>query len=198
MPLIEYTEPRIHICRGSRVDGVQMEFEFRPGAENEVPPDIWDNLKEFSSGCKALIRSGKLRELRIRTVKRIATSKIKDGHASASVPLADKFPPRRTDGKLSHAVEEPEPNPEEMEDVESMGEVNVAAMTFWEAIDLVGKVYTEATLLRFKDQESDHSKWGIKGNTRVTVIRAIDEQLAVVRTDPTKGSDMAESSAEIS
>ncbi len=196
MALVEYTEPRIHICRGSRIDGHQVEFEFRPGAENEVPDDVWENLKEHSGGCQTLLNQGKLKEVNIRYAKSATKppsvggkdkTKIRgDGHASEqNLTVADKLPPRK--GRLAKVdLDDDKPEKSRVE-VGSMKDVNIGKMTSYDAVELVEKVYNEDTLDQFEEQEAVR-----RGGPRKGVLTAIKKKIADMRTDPTKGSDMAE------
>lgn len=181
MPLIEYTQPKIHILRGSRVNSRQIEFEFRPGAENEVPQDVWDNLKEHSGGCKALLKRGLLKEVYI---KREASTNSKPvEHVSDNVSLSDKFPAKKQDGRLvKMAAEEEKSGEPEM--VQTMKEVDISNMTAWDATEFIEKVYTEETLVRFTKQENSRKV------PRKTVVKALENQLSVMRTDMTQSSKL--------
>lgn len=180
--LIEYTEPRIHVLRGLRVDGHQVEYEFRPGVENEVPEDVWEHLKKHSGGCKALLRQGKLREVDIRYAKpagirRSITEGGSDGHASDSTPESKKLPAKRG-GKLLPLDEE---HSEEEVKVNTVDDVDVTKMTSFDAIDFIGKVFKVETLTRFQKLESKR-----RGGQRKTVLAAIEKQMEVMNTDPTR------------
>ena len=161
MPLIEYTQPKIHILRGSRVNSRQIEFEFRPGAENELPQDVWDNLKEHSGGCKALLKRGLLKEVYIKreastNSKPLGSASEDKAHVSDDVSLTDKFPAKKQDGKLvKMAAEEEKSGEPEM--VQTMKEVDISNMTAWDATEFIEKVYTEETLVRFTKQENSRN-----------------------------------------
>ena len=175
MPLIEYTEPRIHIVRGSK----GVEFEFRPGAENEVPEDVWEDLKEHSQGTKTLLARSLLRVVTISTVKSAAKGRINEDHVSDDVPISDKFPKRRA-GKPKPVKDEPTEAPKQ---IETIADINIAAMTAFDAVDFIGKIFSEKTLERFRSEEEKHRR-----GPRRQVMAALDAQLAVMRTDITKGS----------
>lgn len=174
MPLIEYTEPRIHVCRGS----YGVEFEFHPGAENEVPTEVWENLKKHSGGCKTLIDQNKLKVVTIRSAVVPGATK-KDGHSSDSVSELDKMPDKRVAGKPKAIGEEAGPPKE----IESLSELDVGTMTSFDAIGLVERIYTESLLERFRGQEEKR-----RGGPRKTVIAALDGQLAIMRTEPAQSS----------
>ncbi len=72
-------------------------------------------------------------------------------------------------------------------EVGSMKDVNIGKMTSYDAVELVEKVYNEDTLDQFEDQEDTR-----RGGARKSVLAAIKKKIADMRTDPTKGSDIAE------
>lgn len=183
--LVEYTEPRIHTVRGNRIpDGNttrQVEFEFHPGAENNVPDEDWEHLKEHSMGCRELLAQGFLKPVKIRTIKSLESSS-KDGHVSDGVALADKFPEKK--GKLQKVgVGGSNQEVGEPKEISSIDEVDVSKMTWTDAVDLIGKVYGEETLVRFEIQEK-----GRRGGPRKKVDTALKKQLEVMRTDPRGGN----------
>jgi hypothetical protein len=190
MPLIEYTEPRIHILRGNRANGMQVEFEFRPGALNEVPNDVWEHLKQFSVGCKQLLLEGKLKPVVVRTAIPASLKQV-DGHVSDGVSDSDKYPPKK--GKPTPVVSG-KPPPEEAGEpavVESVKDLDISTMTSIDAIALIDKVYDEATLKRFAGQENKR-----RGGPRVTVVKTLTKQTEVMKTDVTRsGSTMAQESS---
>ena len=147
--LIEYTEPRIHILRGSREDGRQIEFEFRPGAENEVPDDVWENLQEHSIGCRSLLNEGKLKGGQIRLAKSAPSSNKRGGdtHPSEKVGVAAKFPPRK--GQMQK-VDVGDHDPAPPATVGTMADVDIGKMTSYDAVSLTEKVYKEGTLEQFE------------------------------------------------
>lgn len=177
--LIEFTEPRIFVVRGNRIDGKQIEFEFHPGAENDVPDEDWEHLKKHSIGCRTYINQGKLKPVMV-AYEKVPEATSKDGHASDEVALEDKFPDRPT--KLRKIVV-PEEGPAEPKVVDSMAKVDLSKMTATDAIDLVEKVYGESNLVRFEKQEK-----GRRGGPRKKVLQALDKQLVIMRTDPRGGT----------
>lgn len=177
MPLVEYNEPRIHIVRGNKVkEGNtkrQVEFEFHPGAENNVPDEDWEHLKMHSMGCQELIAQGKLKPVMVRTLKQ-PESRSKDGHVSDGVALEDKFPERK--GALKK-VEVEEPSEPQL--VDNMKDVDISKMTWMDATGLIGKVYGEESLNQFQIQEKNR-----RGGPRKKVMTALEKQVGIMQTDP--------------
>ena len=170
--LIEYTEPRIHIVRGSK----GVEFEFRPGAENEVPNDIWEDLQEHSQGTRTLLAKGLLRPVTMRLTKSAASGADKEGHVSDNVPESDKFPARKG-GK-------PKPVKEEVgapKQVDSIADIDIGGMTSFDAIGFIEKIFSEETLEKFQVDEDKR-----RGGPRKTVKTALDSQLTMMQTDITQ------------
>lgn len=173
--LIEYTEPRIHIVRGSR----GVEFEFRPGAENEVPNDVWENLQEHSQGTQTLLAKGLLRPVTVRTTK-AASGNLNPEHASDNVPVSGKFPARKG-GKPVPVQKEAVGAPKQ---VDSIADINIGTMTSFDAIAFTEKIFSEKTLEKFRVDEDKR-----RGGPRKTVITALEAQLTMMQTDPTQASN---------
>ncbi len=172
--LIEYTEPRIHIVRGTK----GVEFEFRPGAENEVPNDVWENLQEHSQGTQTLLAKNLLRPVTVRVTKAAAGGD-KEEHVSDGVSVGAKMPPKR--GGKPVPVKEEVGKPKT---VESIADIDIGVMTSFDAIALIEKIFSEKTLEKFQVQEDKR-----RGSARKTVKAALDAQVTMMQTDPTQASN---------
>lgn len=119
MPLVKYDGDNLHTLSGTR--GVS--FRFLPGT-NEVPADIWDNIKEHSDSAKDMLELGKLKEI-----------------------SAPKLEPKG-EGKTLKKVGAEAPKP-----ADTLDEVDIARVPTPAALELIAGIVTEAPLLRFQKQE---------------------------------------------
>ena len=162
MPLINYNQPKQHICVGSH----GFDFTFKPGVENEVPRDVYENLLEHSKGFKHLMACGHLKVVSL-------------------MPEESEEPsPNRTKTGLLRKIGDEGGSPDSLDDVD------VSILAAWDATEFIDGVYSIDHLERFKGQEESRTRGNSKKKSpRKTVLAAINKQIGIMQTTGASGHD---------
>ncbi len=89
------------------------------------------------------------------------------------------MPPKRG-GKPRPVKEEAVGAPKQ---VESIADIDIGAMTSFDAIGFIEKIFKEETIIKFQVDENKR-----RGGPRKTVVTALDAQLTMMQTDVTQAS----------
>lgn len=185
MPVVYYNIP--NIARLLTVRGKPgVEFTFVPGAENEVPQDVWDDLCQNSE----TVQDG-LDERWLKVVTQPAqapangeadtTGKKSKGNRLRKVGEKSS-PPDSAGGAPSSGSSDGGVQP-----VNSLDDLDISIMTRFDAQDVVRGVVNEERLDKFEKQERARRDGGRKG-----VLRTLESQKATVTAADQNNTEAAE------
>lgn len=167
MPVVYYNLPgmaKLFTATGKN----NTSFTFVPGAENEVPQDVWNTLLRDSESVQEGVEEGWLKVLTQPAPSAQAESS--EGKSKGSrLKKVGQPPPAGEDGGNGG------PSDGAPTVVERLDDIDIGLMSRFEAQNIIEGVVNEKRLEKFREQEQNRT-----GGPRKKVMKVLDKQVSVV------------------